>query len=60
MCVCTTHCRAGTGTNAAYIEQAGHITKMKRTDRKGIMVINTEWGGFGSGSGGRRILPVRS
>jgi hexokinase len=47
----------GTGTNAAYIERKAAIPKWGGT-RDGIMVINTEWGGFGSGKGGRRLLPL--
>jgi hexokinase len=44
----------GTGTNAAYIENASHIPKWKSDD--GIVVINTEWGGYGNTA----TLPISS
>lgn len=47
----------GTGTNAAYIERKAAIGKW-RGCRDGEMVVNMEWGGFGSGDGGRRLLPL--
>ena len=46
----------GTGTNACYVERASNVDRWHRDD--GIIVINTEWGGFGSG-GGTKMLPVR-
>lgn len=55
--VCVSVC-AGTGTNGAYIERAAAIPKWTG-DRDGFMVINMEWGGFGSGEMGRSLLPVR-
>lgn len=48
----------GTGTNAAYVERKAAIPKWQGS-RDGIMLINMEWGNFGSGEGGRRLLPVR-
>ncbi|KAJ3216777.1 hexokinase A [Dinochytrium kinnereticum] len=36
----------GTGTNAAYVEQAENIVKLKETVLTNEMVINTEWGAF--------------
>ena len=37
----------GTGTNAAYVERAAKIGKWKG-NKDGLMLINMEWGGFGS------------
>jgi hexokinase len=42
----------GTGTNAAYVESASEIPKWPSND--GILVINTEWGGYSDIS----VLPV--
>ncbi|KAJ3112047.1 Glycine--tRNA ligase 1, mitochondrial [Phlyctochytrium bullatum] len=36
----------GTGTNAAYVEQAENIVKLKEPVLTNEMVINTEWGAF--------------
>ncbi|KAJ1961096.1 hypothetical protein GGI12_003440 [Dipsacomyces acuminosporus] len=36
----------GTGTNAAYWESLEKVSKWDGPDRKGEMVINTEWGAF--------------
>mmetsp|Transcript_160291 Transcript_160291/g.389213 ORF Transcript_160291/g.389213 Transcript_160291/m.389213 type:complete len:413 (-) Transcript_160291:53-1291(-) len=47
----------GTGTNAAYVERAANILKWDGP-KDGDMVVNMEWGGFGSGEGGRRLLPI--
>lgn len=47
----------GTGTNGAYVERASSIPKWPGS-RDGFMVINMEWGGFGSGEMGRSLLPV--
>ena len=47
----------GTGTNGAYVERTAAIGKW-HGDRDGFMVINMEWGGFGSGEMGRSLLPV--
>lgn len=47
----------GTGTNAAYVERASNILKWEGS-KEGEMVVNMEWGGFGSGEGGRRLLPI--
>jgi hexokinase len=44
----------GTGTNAAYIEKASLIPKWKSDE--GIVVINTEWGAYGSTA----TLPISS
>ena len=49
---------AGTGTNAAYVERCSAIPKWMGP-RDGLMVVNMEWGGFGSARAGRSILPVR-
>ena len=42
----------GTGTNAAYVENAANVKKWG--DGKGEVVINTEWGNYGEPS----ILPI--
>jgi hexokinase len=47
----------GTGTNGAYVERTAAIPKWPGS-RDGFMVINMEWGGFGSGQMGRGLLPV--
>eukprot|EP01138_Halocafeteria_seosinensis_P002329 gb/GECG01002386.1/.p1 GENE.gb/GECG01002386.1/~~gb/GECG01002386.1/.p1 ORF type:complete len:1013 (+),score=120.11 gb/GECG01002386.1/:1-3039(+) len=47
----------GTGTNAAYVERKAAIPKWNGP-RDGVMLINMEWGNFGSGEGGRRVLPL--
>ena len=50
----------GTGTNAAYVEHTKNIPKWKG-DKGGEgspMVINMEWGAFGSGSAARSMLPL--
>ena len=47
----------GTGTNAAYVEHIANIPKWTGGGA-GPMVINMEWGAFGSGSGGRALLPL--
>ncbi|KAJ3191516.1 hexokinase A, partial [Irineochytrium annulatum] len=36
----------GTGTNAAYVEQAENIVKLKEPVITNEMIINTEWGAF--------------
>ncbi|CAE7942285.1 HXK1, partial [Symbiodinium sp. KB8] len=38
----------GTGTNAAYVERLSNIPKWDSPNREGVMVVNMEWGGFGS------------
>lgn len=47
----------GTGSNAAYVEEASAIPKLKleggELPKSGNMVINTEWGNFYS-----RCLPI--
>ena len=47
----------GTGTNGAYVERTAAIPKWTGP-RDGFMIINMEWGGFGSGQMGRGLLPV--
>jgi len=49
----------GTGTNGAYVERCSAIPKWTG-HRDGFMVVNMEWGGFGSGQAGRSILPLTS
>ncbi|GBG29497.1 Glucose-6-phosphate 1-dehydrogenase [Hondaea fermentalgiana] len=46
----------GTGTNAAYREKVENILKLPKEirDRGGEMIINTEWGNFGSNG---KMLP---
>lgn len=39
----------GTGTNACYVERANKIPKWQG-NKGGLMLINMEWGGFGSSS----------
>lgn len=39
----------GTGTNAAYVEKIDQVTKWKGHGKEGLVVINTEWGNYGSG-----------
>jgi hypothetical protein len=46
----------GTGTNACYLERAAKIDKWHGS-KDGFMVINMEWGGFGSG-GAFSLLPA--
>lgn len=36
----------GTGTNACYREKLSNITKLRKTDPKGHMIVNMEWGNF--------------
>ncbi len=36
----------GTGTNACYLEKLSNITKMKRKNANGEMIVNMEWGNF--------------
>ena len=38
----------GTGTNGAYVEKVSKIAKLNssKTERKGIMIVNSEWGNF--------------
>mmetsp|Transcript_11416 Transcript_11416/g.22395 ORF Transcript_11416/g.22395 Transcript_11416/m.22395 type:complete len:977 (+) Transcript_11416:144-3074(+) len=47
----------GTGTNAAYREKVENILKLPKEvrDRGGEMIINTEWGNFGSNG---KMLPT--
>lgn len=45
----------GTGSNAAYVERADRIPKWTGP-REGTMVINMEWGSFGSGAD-KTMLP---
>jgi glucose-6-phosphate 1-dehydrogenase len=48
----------GTGTNAAYVERTAKIGKWHGATRDGVMLINMEWGGFGSsGSHAFFMLP---
>jgi glucose-6-phosphate 1-dehydrogenase len=51
----------GTGTNAAYIERADNIPKWGGA-KGGDMLINMEWGGFGSSGGPNAfaLLPFHS
>ena len=51
----------GTGTNAAYIERAARIPKWEGA-KGGDMLINMEWGGFGSSGGPSAfaLLPFHS
>jgi len=48
----------GTGTNACYVEKADRVAKWESDE--GVVVINTEWGGFGSLPKGTDMLPVRT
>ncbi|KAI9510953.1 hypothetical protein F5148DRAFT_1174805 [Russula earlei] len=48
----------GTGTNGAYLEQVASITKLGNNPAAaagGMMMINTEWGGFDNA---REVLPM--
>lgn len=47
----------GTGTNASYIEQVSRIPKW-RGSSQGAMLINMEWGGFGSSAA--PLLPLHA
>jgi hexokinase len=50
----------GTGTNGAYVEKLSKVTKMSEyteadyNKSTGMMIVNTEWGGFDNGL---RVLP---
>lgn len=47
----------GTGTNGAYVEDVANISKLGRSEEVkegGLMVVNTEWGGFNNS---RSALP---
>jgi hypothetical protein len=57
LCACT-RVSTGTGSNGAYVERCAAIPKWGGP-RDGFMVVNMEWGGFGSGEMGRSLLPVR-
>jgi hypothetical protein len=45
----------GTGTNGAYVEDLGAVTKLKKKSNldasTGKMIINTEWGAFDNAVG---------
>ena len=45
----------GTGTNACYVERAAAIPKWEG-GKEGGMLVNMEWGGFGSGAYGVRAV----
>jgi hexokinase len=49
----------GTGSNAAYIESAAAIPKWTGS-KEGDMLINMEWGGFGSLPGAAPVLPLHA
>ena len=49
----------GTGSNAAYIESAANIPKWTGS-KAGDMLINMEWGGFGSLVGAPIVLPFHA
>ena len=49
----------GTGSNAAYIESAANIPKWTGS-KGGDMLINMEWGGFGSSVTAQPVLPFHS
>lgn len=49
----------GTGTNGAYVEHLDDIHKWDGPRDSDTMIVNMEWGGFGSGEAGRSMLPVR-
>lgn len=46
----------GTGTNAAYVERVKNLKTTHGLPLDDVVVINTEWGGFGSGQPG--TLPL--
>jgi len=46
----------GTGTNAAYVEKVRNLADARGMALDDVVVINTEWGDFGSGAPG--VLPL--
>lgn len=46
----------GTGTNGCYLEKCSNIKKINWPDQEELMVINMEWGGYGSNKSG--LLPM--